>query len=346
MSSIADLLRYENLTGVFAEVKSGIPQMIPSAFFNVTDRVSGELATWFTEEGQRQAARYTPLGVKARERELIGLDKKVAACIHAFESVVIRGVNLLSITAPSSTARDVMGNAEIARQLRHLKVIFENLRTSAWLQALAQGNIWFGADGHFLPTNAGAVVNIDYGIPNANMSWDFSDVKAGVDSAKKDCVQNTGYVLTEAFYGSLIQDQIAADAVVFDLIKRNPTYNEAFTATGRLPNGLFGLNWHYVGDAFYLTDENTVHQFFDDDQITLTPDPSGEWRGFVEGSDATVSSVDVNSVEGNSFTEAAGMYAFGKFEHNPASLTLFAGDTMLPLIRVPKVVYSNHGMGS
>src|SRR5436305_1491565 len=169
MSQTLDqILGGANLTGVIQQTTTGIPDVFPPAFYASKRPVDGDTAEYTRIDGTRQTARIAAYGSPSQQRELKNVARVPVKLIHTIESVLHKPhvlTNLLNFNEPT---KQQLGIAEVTRQTRQFRQLFDNLRVAALTSTLFTGNIYFDGNGALLPTSSGAKVTVNYGVPAGN----------------------------------------------------------------------------------------------------------------------------------------------------------------------------------
>ena len=355
-TTIESVLNWENLTGAIQEIKGGVSaDLLPAAFMKATRKIPGNTCTYDKIQGNRQTARIAQYGSPSARRQLKGISKVPVTLLHTSEHIMHETEVLQNLRDVANPARQTLGKSEIGRQLGHFKRLFTNLRVACVYSALATGHIYFDGDGNLLSSSSGNVVDVDFGIPAANIGtsttlcttagkWSAAatNIVLQVDELKTVALKASGYPLTEAFYGSSILGYLMLNTQLKEMIYRNAGWQSTFSG-GMIPDGFLGLNWHKMADAFYEDDDGDNASPFVADKITFTPAPSPEWYEVVEGSmpvpkDIGNIATDATAMLAN-IGEAFGMYAYAQLTSDPIGIKQVIGDNFLPLIKVPGAVY-------
>jgi len=360
MATLEQVLGGRNLTGVVQGVKSGIPSRVPEAFLRQSARtVHGKLIEWNEVNGRREVARICQYGSPSQRRALKGITSRSATALHTFENQPMDALKLLNLVNPETGEMDPKGVAEVGRQSKEFKVLFSNLRLAAVQMALSTGYIYFDADGNLLPSSSGAVVSVDFNVPAGNRnqldvlgngaiidaSWATASTKIidNVRNLKKAAIKKTGYPLKYALYGENIPGYLAENTQAKEYLIRNPAANQTYIDTGEIPEGLGGLTWIPMDDAFYVDQNGAIQSFLGADGIAFLPEASDDWYEMLPGSFAVPTTVDVQGGDAtsalSSLQEVNGMFSYAKVSHDPPSITQYAGDTFLPVIKVPGAMF-------
>ena len=351
--AIETILGGKNLTGVIQSVPSGVPaDILPPSFLTPTRRVSGNQCTYLKVSGTRQTAKLAQYGSPSKARALQGVSEQSAKLIHSFEHQLCEPETLLMLKDPNTDVQD-KGMWEISRQSKEFKAFFTNLRISAVYSALAKQCIYFDIHGNLLPSSSTAATTIDFGTPAGNKDaiggiiaakWSTAgtDIIGQMKALKAYARKLTGYPLTTAFYGSGVPGYISGNTALANLIKNNAAFSVPMSA-GEIPSGLLGIkNWIPFNEAFFADKDGTNQDWIAVDDIVFTPDPSPEWYEMVEGSYLVPNSMNITAdgvaAMGN-LTEKNGMFSYATLETDPVTIKQLAGDTFLPLIKVPSAIF-------
>lgn len=357
--TLEQILGAKNLTGVITAVKGGVPEVMPPAFFRPTRTVEGNKCTYRKVEGTRQTARLVQWGAPSVNRGLKGVSEVPVTLLHSKEHIFHDPYVLMNLQNYANESKQKLGQAEIARQTGEFKRLFTNLRVSTIMSALCLGLIYFDADGNLLPNSTGATVSVDFGIPAGNKnqldvfgagaiigaSWATAGTGIAQDivDLKKAALQLTGYPLKYAFYGPNLLSYFLTNTQLKEIINRTPRYQASFSQN-EIADPFLGLTWLPLYESFYVDKDNTVQTWAGNDMVVFTPEISPDWWEMVQGSSPVPSTIygsvatDGGAAMG-SVKEAAGMFSYGQVLADPVTVKHVAGDTFLPLIKVPKAVF-------
>lgn len=360
MATLEQVLGGRNQTKLVQSIKSGIPTKVPEGFLRQSDRtVHSKLIDWNQVEGRREVARICQYGSPAQRRELSGITARSATALHTFEKQPMDALKLLNLVNADTGEMDPKGVSEVTRQVKDFKVLFANLRIAAVQMAIATGKIYFDAAGNLLPSSSGAATSVDFQVPSGNQgqldvfgdgaiidaSWATGStlIINHIKQIKKAALKKTGYPLKYAFYGENIPTYLAKNTEAKEYLIRNPEANQTYIDTGEIPDGLGGLTWIPMDDAFYVDQNGAIQSFLGADGIAFMPEPSDDWYELVAGSYAVPTTVDVQGGDAasalSSLQEQYGMFSYAKVSHDPPSIEQYAGDTFLPLIKVPGAMF-------
>jgi hypothetical protein len=353
LKTLSQLLGYVSLTGVITEVKTGIPDNLPPAFHRVGQRVIGDSGRYTVVRGTRKVARQAMYGSPARNRELRGLKVKDVKLIHSFESITINPLHLQALRNYDNYDVQALGVQELDRQTAEFRALFDNHRLAAVYSMLSLGHIYYDNEGNLLPSSSGAAIDVDFelsannqnqlnGIITASWALANTNIPAQIIALRQRAAQLTGYPLKYAFYGANVPTYLTQNSYVLDYLSRNPVMGAKFLETAEIPDGLFGLTWVPVYTAFYEDDSGTNRSFFSADTVVFTPDINADVYDLIEGSYLVPSSFDAAADMAAALSRLKMVY--GKFgyavpSHNPPTATMYMGDTVLPVWKVPDSVY-------
>ncbi|MCC5829075.1 MAG: major capsid protein [Phycisphaeraceae bacterium] len=357
--TLNQMLRGRNLTGLVQGIRSGLPTILPEIFLTPTRNIKGDLVEWFEVRGVRDVARQAHYGGPAHARTLEGMTRRSATMIHSFEHQSLPVAAWPNLTHPETGNAQDMARQEIERQTRAFKQRFVNLRQAATACAISTGRLYFDDQGQLLPAESGSVWGVDFNIPPSNRGklvasdgiiqgssakWSAggTDILWQLRLLKSLAARTTGYPLAYAFYGAHIPTYLAGNEGISNWIHSGvPSTGETAEAVmqgGELPGNLFGLKWIPMADAFFASADGTLHNVHDPDTVVFTPAPSPDWFELIQGSYAVPTGAPTEH-DGDSLEEVFGMFSYATLEHNPPSLVQYAGDTFLPLIKVPGAVF-------
>jgi hypothetical protein len=351
--SLEQILGYMPLLGVIREVKTGIPDLLPPAFWNVKSQVLMDRGRYIVTRGTRRPARLNVYGSPARLRELRPLDTKDVKLMHSYEVIQMDPHTLRLLHNYESYDLQKMGIQEVDRQQAEFRAYFDNLRLSAVYSMLSLAAIYFDQDGNLLPTSSGAYITIDFEVPAENKnqlngvisaSWALpnTNIPAQLIALRQRAQQLSGYPLKYAFYGTNIPTWLTQNNYVQDYLSRNPNFAVRFLETAEVPDGLFGFTWVPVHSAFF-EDQNGVNQtFFNPDSIAFTPDINSDVYELLEGSygvPTTFNAVGDIPAALRTLKDVWGMFAYAVPVHNPLGVQYFSGDTFLPVWKAVKSLF-------
>jgi hypothetical protein len=224
---------------------------------------------------------------------------------------------------------------------------------------LFKGQIYFDGAGNLLPSSSGAKVTVDYAVPAGNQgqldvygtsspildtSWDnaAAGISTQMQKLRKAARRLTGYSLAHAFYGENVLDYLLGNTKVKEILNRTPALrNDA--AQSDIPSQLFGLTWHPAYEAFFEDSGGTNQDLVGADQVLFTPEPTPDWIGWLEGTypvPTTVGAISADAIAAAAnVATVAGMFSYGQVVADPVTIKQVAGDTFLPVLKVPKAVF-------
>ena len=377
MATLQQILGAKNLIGRIQAIKAGLAaDILPDALLSPGRSVEGNYGTYRKVIGERRVARVAMYGSPSQVRELKGISEIPVNLMHTIESINFAPAMLQNLTNDDNEEKQKNATAEIARQTADFHDLFENLRVAAVTSLLAYGRLDFNAGGELLmPTVAasgavsaptGAMYAVDMGIPATNRTqlnvfgsniisatWatTSNSIITQLNNLKTAARKATGYPIKHAFYGNDVFMYINNNTEIKDYAKRNPGYQDSFLKN-EIPAGFLGLDWHPMREAFYASnvvpqtsaalDNGLATSIWPSKLVTFTPDITPDWYEMLQGTYPVDASID----EGESAEEiaqkiitATGMFAYAYMTRDPMGIKEVAGDTFLPVIKVPAAVY-------
>lgn len=359
--TLQDILGGPNLCGVIRGTATGVPNVFPPEFYQVDKTVDRDSGEYTRIAGTRTVARIAAYGAPSQQRQLKGIEAVPVKLIHTIESILLPTADYLNLLQYDDTARQQRGIQEVTRQVREFRRNFDNLRVAALTQMLFHGAIYWDGGGNLLPNSTGAKTIADFGVPLANQeqldplaegtnlldaSWDnpASDIDTQLLKLRQAATRLSGYPLKYAFYGRNVPGYLTANTKLQNYFTRNPGDNAQYLSSAEIPSPLLGLTWKPAYDAFFEDATGTLQNLVGDDQVVFTPEPTPDWIGWLEGTYpvptnlGNVTSDAAESLRSN-VTTAAGMFAYGVTHSDPVTVKMVAGDTFLPVLKVPKAIF-------
>lgn len=356
MKTIQEILGYLTLCGLITDPRGGVPDdILPSAFFTTTQPVEGDTGKYFKVEGTRQTARVVAYGSPSKARSMSGVAELATKLVHSLENITHDPTVLVNVSSENA-ARQRLGESQIARQTAEFRQLFNNLRISAVTSMLVLGAIHFDGDGNLLPSSTGAVTTIDYGVPDGNQDQldilgdgdiiDASWATAGTDiplhckQVVSQIRKKNGYRITTAYYGENVPTYLLGNTLCKELINNNNAITTEL-ASGTIPDGFLGLKWRPIADAFYVDNDGSIQTWAGGDTVVFTPDVSRDWYEMQQGTYPVPTSVEVQTNAAAAAASIAlreGMFSYAKVVDDPTSIKQVAGDTFLPVLKVPGAI--------
>lgn len=356
--TLRQILGARTLTGVIQTIKSGVPRVLPEAFFRVTRTVEGNTCTYLKVEGTRKVARLVQYGSPSKARGLKGVAETPITLLHALENIQHKPATLMNLRNMENEGRQKLGAREVARQTRIFADRFTNLRVSAAISGLVKGVVYFDGDGNLLVSSGSAVTTIDFHVPAGNKnqldvfgtgaiigaSWATASTKIAkqLKALKRAARKKTGYPLHYAFYGENILDYLLANTQLKELISRNAAW-QAAALQGEIASGFMGFEWVPIDEAFYEDNDGTLQEWCGADTIVFTPTPTPDWYEVIEGTYPVAT--DIGSVYADeraalaSIREESGMFSYAIITADPAGIKQVSGDTFLHVVKVPAAIF-------
>jgi hypothetical protein len=359
--TLQDVLGGPNLCGVINGTATGIRNVFPESFYQVDKTVDRDTGQYTRVTGTRTVARIAAYGSPSQQRQLRGVEAVPVKLIHSVESIMLSTTDYLNLLQYDDTAAQTRGIQEVTRQVREFRANFDNLRVAALTQMLFQGSIYWDGSGNLLPNSTGAKTIASFAVPSGNMgqldplttgttildvSWDnaASDIDKQLLNLRQAATRLSGYPLKYAFYGKNVPTYLTNNTKLQNYFVRSSGDNAQYLSSAEVPSPLLGLNWLPAYDAFFEDANGVLQGLVGDDQVVFTPDPSPDWIGWLEGTYPVPTSVggvtsDAAQQLRNNVTTAAGMFAYGVLNTDPVTIKMVAGDTFLPVLKVPKAIF-------
>jgi hypothetical protein len=358
--TLQDVLGGPNLCGVIQGTTTGIANAFPAGFYQVDKTVDRDTGQYTRVHGTRTVARMAAYGSPSQQRSLTGLEAVPVKLIHTVESILLPVADYMNLLQYDDTATQTRGIQEVTRQVRAFRANFDNLRVAALTQMLFQGAIYSDGQGNLLPNSTGAKTIASFNVPSGNtaqlnalgtgnildVSWDnaAADVDHQLLALRQAAGRLSGYPLRYAFYGKNVPTYLTGNTKLQNYFIRSAGDDASYLSTAEVPSPLLGFTWVPAYDAFFEDANGVLQPLVGDDQVAFTPDPTPDWIGWLEGtypvptSLGTVAVDAVQTLRGN-VTTASGLFAYGVLSTDPVTVKMVAGDTFLPVLKVPKAIF-------
>lgn len=347
MYSVLDLLSYVPLTEAVETQRTGIPKVLPAEFWTTTEDVSGDKARLVEYQGTRRVARVAPYGAPPRQVEHLPLSDRAVILLHTIEEIGFRD-ELIRILREWEDYKPQQQFAmrEIARQGEGFRQRFENLEVAAVQKTIADGRLYFDADGNLLPTSSGAKLTVDQQVPAGNRvtagaSWATAgtDIIGDVNARKKAQVQAGGPPFKYAIYGQNIPGYLANNTGISRLWAFNLAYQNQYLQTGIAPKEMLELIWIPAQSAFWEDQTGTVQEIFPADQVTFTPEINSSTWTLYRGSKLVPTQWGPFPDAVAALRSMAEVFGRGRYAkippENPSQIVDVGFDTFLPRIKQP-----------
>ena len=358
--TLQQILGGRNLTGVIQGIRPGLPDdILPPALVKpgVTRSIKGDTGTYRKVEGTRKTARIAMYGSKSQQRNLSGVTEKSFKCLHSIENIQIKPDVLVNLESNDGSEQR-LGEEEVAREVSEFRQLFDNTRVASVFSAFALGKVHFDSDGNLLPTSSSAAISVDYEIPSGNLgqldvfgggaiisaSWATAGTKIAkhVQLLHKAARKKTGYKLEHALYGENIFDYFLSNTQLKEIIYRNNRFQDAFT-TGEIPDGFLGIKkWWPAYQGFFEDQNGVLQDSFGVDTVTFIPEPDPTWWEWINGSYPVPTTIDLQPDASSALSTIvlqSGMFMYAVLTTDPVGIKMIAGDTFLPMIKVPGSVF-------
>lgn len=352
-----ELLNYLPLTDAVTQVVADLPKPLPPVFYNQTKQVPGDSFRRFLLTPTRRVAKRAVRGSPPRRVEQTTIKVQDAKFIHSIEEIEA-GAEVYKLFHPYTAYEPIVYHAEneLDRRAQDFARRSLNLRTAAIHSVIATGFIWFDANDDLLPSSAGHVEEIDFGVPLSNRrvsSVDWSDPNADVvtfitNEMNYMTINSGGHRPRYAIYGPNIPGYIARNTSFREYLKLYPAFNAQFVQSGRIADDVLELIWVPASLAYFERPDGTLTQQFPPDQITFFPEPTRDMWELKEGSQPVPKEFawmnqggDFRALFNQMFEDPAfGMfrYALGQVYPVP-QIIMVQGDNFLPDLPTPRAVW-------
>jgi hypothetical protein len=366
--ALQDVLGAPQLCGVVQETTTGIPDVFPDGFWPIGESVDKDTGSFERVQGQRQNAKITKYGGAAQNRQQQNIEDVPFICIHAAETLELPAADFRGLirkdSAMANLVIDQKGADEIARQIRQARQAMDNLRVSAMTSAFFQGAIWWDNSGNLLVSDAGAQTTASSAIPSGNQNqlnvlgtgniinapWNnaATNINLQIMLLKQAAIRLTGYPLKYAFYGANVPTYLVNNNTLQQFFVRNGVANPQYLSTGDIPNPLLGLTWVPAYESFFADPSGNLVSLVGDDEVVFTPAPTADWHKVIQGKYDIPGNDSLGKTGMDLLAEldvVEGMFMYANLELDPIRIKLVWGDTFLPVITNPLVIFQGQVAG-
>jgi len=357
VASITDILSYVPLTEAVQTIKGGLPRVLPDVFWDLSEDLPGTKGRLIEYQGQRQVARVTPAGAPPRPVQQLPLDDKALIMLSSDEEITFaEELQNVLMKWEQYEPQQNWAERQLAYQGEAFRMKFENLETAAVLQTVANGTLYFDADGNLLPTSSGAVLSVPQGVPTNNTGTlnglltgsfatsTFDIIGFLTQKLKPRALTDTNYPTRTAIYGANIPGYMANNQYVQRAWAFQQEYASYYQNTGDIKEGFCGFKWIPAAEAYYVDQNQNSQLIFPPDQITFMPEITKAVWTFYRGSTQvpTQFGAIMPTAEATlkSFSEIFGRYRYAYVPvNNTFKIVEVGGTKFLPRMKVPGSTY-------
>lgn len=359
-ASLMDYLAGDALTKLAQAyaVKPGLPRPFPAPFYQPSAaRVVGTAVKYDSVNGSRESAKISNPDAPSQVAQGITTDTKKVVAIGAREHFVI-GLDLIqALQYPGDIVR-MNAQIELQRQVKAFVDRFMNIRSNAVHSALIRGIIDVSSTGDIQTstsspvrtltyTNATAVQLTTNGAGSTFTIGDWSsaatDIVGYVKAIKRYIAKTYGFELTDCYYGINVPGYLAKNTSFKEYLSRAVNFRDPFVASGEIPNGVLGLNWHAVDRATTVSDGSAT-SWAGDNFLAFSPPPGDDsWyenfecglpcpSGLTSEAEIKSSMLSPDSLS-SAFPVKYGIHSYTVYNADPVSAKIIVADYHLPVIK-------------
>ena len=362
-NNIATLLSPKLLTEVIRTVKGGVPtDMLPAEFFTNTMPVTKDYATFRRVQDQRTTTQLGAYNSASKQLDLVGVQEITVKCLSTYVNTRFNPELYMALQALDSAddATD-RGRSLIGEQLDQAAMRINNTVAASVHLALANGTVYWDAKGNLLPSSSGAFSSYDTAIPAGNkgglnalgtgniISTNWSDPTADlmgqIAALKRASRILTGRPVKTVLYGKNIAGYLAKNNELNNRIvtlSQKAEVSGSFEA-GEVPQGLLGMAWKPVYDAFWTDASGTNQLVYNDDAIIFLPDMEKDVYSMAQGENVVPTKFNYGGPTADaalaSLRYERGLFSYAEITSDPVGIKSVSGQTWLPCFKVPSAFF-------
>jgi|GEM_PF-5363395 len=339
------------------DVKTVIPMPLPPGAYtdSATDRPIGTQVVYARHTGNRASARAIAPGSPSRAiGTLPGTQMISETGLVASEHYTVSPEHIMGLNSnmPWFVQRATI---EVNRNAINARSRLDFFKADQVHSSFAKGAIWTDGDGKILDSSSGAVNTIDFGVPTGNKlttagagstyaigDWSSASTDLGlaIRTLKQAALKASGYLPDTIYYGINIPKWVAQNTTV-KAYSFNALLNEAVATKNEIPNGVLGMNWIPVYNAF---SGSTGTNWFGDNFLAFAPPITTDWYDLIPLGQQVPNTGIADGLVTSSEQDAAmhiqwGMYSYAYHKTDPYQLRVVNGIGCMPVIKAPKAYF-------
>lgn len=277
-------------------------------------------------------------GAEARILPLGGLEKNRASLFFTYNKIVFPEIVLNAITEPGSMTLQNMARTEIMRQLARFKKRHAIFMELVIAKIITAGVVHIrNADGAIVEAGGNGITSCTMrvdashqgnigGLVSALFSVAGTDIAAIIE-AIKDAARSANVPEPTDIWINANNLKYLRNNTKFETWAARTEFATRPIVQGGMIEGLWGLNWHFIGGKYTAAD-GTKKPYVPLDVATLTP-PPGDWVQASRGSTVipTRSGVTMDLEEAvRSALKVYGEFAYGAVNFDPFKVMGYMGN--------------------
>lgn len=358
-SAIQLALNYVTLTDPVKRIMNTLPRVLPSQLYTQTNPIRGNKYRRVVFRPNRQVARLSPYGAPPRTTKQTGAGVEDVVMIHSSEQIDA-GTEVLEMFMEYADYKpQEMANQELDRRSQDFAIRQENLRTTSVGMLVAQGKIFFDAEGDLDTTDqsGNGGITVDIKVPSGNSQAagvNFNDPAAEIvnwiEGFKVTYMRATGRRIKYAICGRNISGYLAKNTSFREWARYNRALGDNYVSTGLIPGNatLFDIDWIFGHMQHFEKANGTIVGVHPDDQITFLPELTPDVYQLQEGSVPVPKQFYSLNQNGdftgllremmNNQVYGIARYAYGIAIPFP-QITIVQQDTFFPDFKLPNAIY-------
>jgi len=352
-STVKSMLGYKTLTALYSESQYNLQSPFTQNFFVNPANVDTDEYDLFVDPTDTTPAPLNKRDGSSRSIDGGTLKQRRGVLFRTFNHQAYGSDLLQALREPDSYSLDRKGRREVERQTAKFKQRHATLKELIICKIPTAGTVyWDRTSGIVAETSGTAVEDISFGVSSANQTNLGGQITANITSSSFDFWGLFAYMDYTSASNNVAP---ATDIWISENNKRYIRENLQFqkwaaqagvdaqsVLRGNMVEGMFGRNWHFVGQR-YTNNAGSMAQYIPDSKLIATPSPSDRsWFEAANGSTLVPTSMDIKgSVQEalNAVTEVYGPFSYAAVKHDPITVVQYAGDCFGFNLTSPDAIY-------
>jgi hypothetical protein len=339
-STVQSLLKYKALSALYAESDYNVQTPLLDMFFSSPVNVDTDEYDLLVDPTDTTPAPLNRRDGSARSLGANGLTQRRGTLFRTFNYQAFNSAVMQSIQEPDSHNLDQKGAREIARQTASFRRKHAILKQLIVSKILSAGTVyWDRATGLVAESSGTDNETVTFGVPAANQTNLGGEITMNLSNTSFDFWSLFEFMdATSASNNSAPVTDVIVNNTAKEYIRNNLQFQKWAALAGMdaqavlrgdMVAGMFGKNWHFVGQ-YYTNDSGTKVKLIPDSKLIAIPSPTDRsWYEAANGSTLVPTSIGIGGSAEQVLSNVQtvyGPFSYAKVKDNPVSVEQYAGD--------------------